>query len=79
MSDQDSALVKAAKKVGKTAGNVAKAAGVASEATPAAPPPEDLYTARYVGSGTFIVKKPKRTKVKKHQSMVKSRVRGARK
>lgn len=45
----------------------------------AAPPPADLYRAEYLGSGTFIIKKPKRKHTKVHQTRVKSRVRGARK
>jgi hypothetical protein len=73
MSEQDSGfLTDAARALGSAAGKVAKAVG-------AKPPAEDLYRAEYVGSGTFIVKKPKRSKVKLHQSRVKSRRRGARK
>jgi hypothetical protein len=36
------------------------------------PVPEDLYKAAYVGSGTFIIKKPKRNSTKLHQSRVKN-------
>jgi hypothetical protein len=39
---------------------------------------ENLYTAEYLGSGTFIVHKPKRKKVKLRQTRLKGRVRGAR-
>lgn len=38
----------------------------------AKPAPENLYQAAYVGSGTFIIKKPKRNRTKLHQSRVKN-------
>ncbi|MGD0616323.1 MAG: hypothetical protein ABSB67_01530 [Bryobacteraceae bacterium] len=38
-----------------------------------------LYQAEYIGSGTFIIHKPKRNKTKLRQSRVKSPQRGARK
>jgi hypothetical protein len=37
------------------------------------------YKAEYVGSGTFIISKPKRNKKKLHQSRVKNRRAGMRK
>ncbi len=40
---------------------------------------DKLYQATYVGSGTFIITKPKRRKMKLRQSRVKSPQRGARK
>lgn len=40
---------------------------------------EKLYSSTYVGSGTFIISKPKRKKMKLRQSRVKSPQRGARK
>ena len=40
---------------------------------------ENLYKASYLGSGTFIITKPKRKGRKLHQSRVKSPQRGARK
>jgi hypothetical protein len=40
---------------------------------------EKLYKAEYVGSGTFIISKPKRKAHKIRQSRLKGRVRGARK
>jgi hypothetical protein len=40
---------------------------------------EKLYQAEYLGSGTFIITKPKRKSRKKHQAKVKSPQRGARK
>jgi hypothetical protein len=43
----------------------------------AKPAPADLYKAEYVGSGTFIIKKPKRNGTKLHQSRVKN-IRGGR-
>lgn len=44
-----------------------------------APQPADVYKSDYIGSGTFIIKKPKRNKTKLHQSRAKSPQRGARK
>jgi hypothetical protein len=40
---------------------------------------EKLYSAEYIGSGTFIISKPGRKKRKLRQSRVKSPQRGARK
>jgi hypothetical protein len=40
---------------------------------------EKLYKAEYIGSGTFIISKPKRKPRKLRQSRLKGRVRGARK
>jgi len=40
---------------------------------------EKLYKAEYVGSGTFIISKPKRKSRKLRQSRLKGTVRGARK
>ena len=40
---------------------------------------DKLYTAQYIGSGTFIISKPKRKDRKPRQSKLKSPQRGARK
>ena len=40
---------------------------------------DKLYKAEYVGSGTFIISKPKRKANKRRQSKLKGTVRGARK
>jgi hypothetical protein len=40
---------------------------------------EKLYKAEYVGSGTFIITKPKRKKMKARQTNVKNPRRGSRK
>ena len=40
---------------------------------------EKLYASTYIGSGTFIISKPKRKSRKLRQSRVKSPQRGARK
>lgn len=40
---------------------------------------DKLYSAQYVGSGTFIISKPKRKAAKRRQSKLKGTVRGARK
>jgi hypothetical protein len=77
MAEQDpGVLVKAAKAAGKVAGKIAAATSIEVEKKADAP---DLYKAQYIGSGTFIIKKPKRKKTKLHQTRVKSRRRGMRK
>jgi hypothetical protein len=40
---------------------------------------EKLYKAEYVGSGTFLISKPKRKKTKQRQSNLKNTTRGSRK
>jgi hypothetical protein len=40
---------------------------------------DKLYKAEYVGSGTFIISKPKRKKTKQRQSNLKNIKRGSRK
>jgi hypothetical protein len=40
---------------------------------------DKLYKAEYVGSGTFIISKPKRSKTKQRQSNLKNVTRGSRK
>jgi len=40
---------------------------------------DKLYQAEYVGSGTFIISKPKRKKMKARQTNVKNPRRGSRK
>jgi hypothetical protein len=40
---------------------------------------ENLYQAEYLGSGTFIISKPKRNREKLHKCRVKNRRRGMRK
>ena len=40
---------------------------------------EKLYSAEYVGSGTFIISKPKRKKSKMRQTALKNPKRGSRK
>jgi hypothetical protein len=40
---------------------------------------EKTYSATYVGSGTFIISKPKLNKSKQHRNRVKNPQRGARK
>jgi len=40
---------------------------------------DKLYKAEYAGSGTFIISKPKRKKIKVRQSRLKNPQRGARK
>jgi hypothetical protein len=40
---------------------------------------EKVYKAEYVGSGTFLISKPKRKKIKTRQSQLKNPQRGSRK
>lgn len=40
---------------------------------------EKTYAAEYLGSGTFIISKPKRKSIKVRQTRLKARRRGARK
>ena len=40
---------------------------------------DKLYKAEYLGSGTFIISKPKRNKTKRRQSNLKNVKRGSRK
>jgi hypothetical protein len=40
---------------------------------------EKLYKAEYLGSGTFVISKPKRKKIKMRQTQLKNRKRGSRK
>jgi hypothetical protein len=46
---------------------------------PIRPQPDNLWRAEYVGSGTFIIHKPKRKDRKRRQSIVKNPRRGMRK
>jgi hypothetical protein len=41
--------------------------------------PEKLYKSEYIGSGTFIISKPKRKAAKTRQTRLKNRRRGSRK
>jgi hypothetical protein len=75
-TNNEGALVTAAKAIGKAAGKVASRTGV--QAAPVKQK-ENLYGAEYLGSGTFIIHKPKRKKPKLRQSRLKGTVRGARK
>jgi hypothetical protein len=40
---------------------------------------ENVYQAEYLGSGTFVIRKPKRKKIKMRQSQLKNPQRGSRK
>jgi hypothetical protein len=76
MSEKDSALVSAAKAVGRAAGRAAKIVGAEPAVVTTAPVPEDLFKSTYIGSGTFIIKKPKKNSRKTHQQRVKNDRRG---
>ncbi len=60
---------------------VGKAASLADGAKTANKKPlkENAYRAEYLGSGTFTISKPKRSKSKRRQSALKNPQRGARK
>lgn len=76
---QEGTLASVARTVGAAAGKVARALGASAPEETKPAPPEDLYRSDYIGSGTFIIKKPKRSSNKMHQSRAKSPQRGARK
>ena len=69
-------LVAAAKAIGSAAGKIASLTGAAS-AQPEYK--EGTYESKYIGSGTFLISKPKRKSAKLRQSRLKGTVRGARK
>jgi hypothetical protein len=75
----EGALVGAAKAIGSALGKVASLAGVAGEAEKTEAPAENLYQADYIGSGTFVIHKPKRKSAKLRQSRLRGTTRGARK
>jgi hypothetical protein len=78
--DSESVLVGAAKAIGSVVGKVASLAGASDKPVAAKPEyKEGTYKATYLGSGTFIISKPKRKKAKLQQSRLKGTVRGARK
>lgn len=80
-TESESVLVGAAKAIGGAAGKVASLARVAKEkaVAPKIEYKEGTYKASYLGSGTFIITKPKRKGAKLRQSRLKGTVRGARK
>jgi hypothetical protein len=83
-NESEGVLVDAAKAVGAAAGKVASLAGAATAPQKKAAPPapvlkEGAYASQYLGSGTFIISKPKRKDAKLRQSRLKGTVRGARK
>lgn len=80
-SESEGALVGVAKAIGGAAGKVASLARVAKEkvVVPKIEYKEGTYKASYLGSGTFIITKPKRKNAKLRQSRLKGTVRGARK
>ena len=68
-------LISAATALGSVLGNmIARGSGRERSHRMQAKDPDDLYRAEYLGSGTFVFRKPKRRPNKVHQS----RVRGPR-
>ena len=49
------------------------------EKTTGETPKANLYQAEYLGSGTFVISKPKRKKIKVRQSQLRNPRRGSRK
>ena len=79
MADEQNSgpLVDAARTIGSTIGKVV--ATVSGGKKSEEPHDEKTYRAEYVGSGTFLITKPKRKAHKRRQSALKGTVRGARK
>lgn len=77
---ESSPLVTAAKAIGSAAGKIASLAGRTTAEDQARPEyKEGTYESKYIGSGTFLISKPKRKRAKLRQSRLKGTVRGARK
>jgi hypothetical protein len=68
MADETSSnpLVEAAKAIGSTLGKVVATV----TGTQAAAPATKEWSSLYIGSGTFIISKPKRSRRKRHQTNV---------
>lgn len=73
-------LVSTARAIGSAIGKVARVAGPGNEPSPETGSAlnEKAYKAEYLGSGTFIISKPKRKKTKIRQAQLKNRERGSR-
>ncbi len=73
------ALANAARTLGTTLGKaVSTVSGLGSRETAPQPSKENAWHADYQGSGTFIIHKPKRSKRKQRQSVVRNRRPGIR-
>lgn len=72
-------LVETAKAIGSVAGKIAALTGTAAAQDAKPEYKEGTYESKYVGSGTFLISKPKRKSAKLRQSRLKGTVRGARK
>jgi hypothetical protein len=73
--ESEGALVGAAKAIGSATGKIASLTGTAAKPEYK----EGTYESKYIGSGTFLISKPKRKSAKLRQSRLKGTVRGARK
>jgi hypothetical protein len=71
----------AAKSAGSASGKAQSAARANAQTAPKKPVKlkENAYQAQYLGSGTFNISKPKRSKTKRRQAALKNRRRGSRK
>lgn len=81
MADEQnsSPLVEAARSIGSTIGKVvSKVAGGDKTAAPPAQAKANLWQAENLGSGTFVIHKPKRSGGKRHRLIVRNRRRGMR-
>lgn len=77
--ESESALAGVAKAIGSVAGKIATLTGAAGGAEAKPDYKEGTYESKYIGSGTFLISKPKRKSAKLRQSRLKGTVRGARK
>lgn len=75
-----SPLVEAARTVGSTLGKVVLTVSSGKEAktAPAVKEKANLWQAENLGSGTFVIHKPKRKSGKRHRLIVRNRRRGMR-
>lgn len=77
--ESEGTLVEAAQAIGSAAGKIAALTGMANAKDVKPEYKEGTYEAKYIGSGTFLIRKPKRKSPKLRQSRLKGTVRGARK
>lgn len=82
MTDEQNStpLVKAARTIGSTLGKVVSTVSGGKE-TQTAPPTKEkanLWQVENLGSGTFVIHKPKRKSGKRHRLIVRNRPRGMR-
>lgn len=73
MADQPTGpLAEAARTIGNAAGKIVAAVSGRPEKPTAAQAKANLWQAEYIGSGTFVIHKPKRKAAKRRQQRVKN-------